>query len=58
MKKTFKRNCIFSVRFSEDVVKVLREVAYYNDRSVGSVIRGVVRSYFVSKGLVSSKIPF
>ena len=51
MKKTVKRDYIFSVRFSDDVVKVLRQVAHYNDRSVGSVIRGVVRSYFVSKGL-------
>lgn len=58
MKKTVKRDYIFSVRFSYDVVKVLRRVAHYNDRSVGSVIRGVVRSYFVSKGLISSEIPF
>lgn len=58
MKKTVKRDYIFSVRFSSDVVKVLRDVANCNDRSVGSVIRGIVRSYFVSRGLISSKIPF
>lgn len=46
-----KKNHIFTVRFDDDFNIALRRLANNHGVSCGSVIRRVVRSYLISKGL-------
>lgn len=50
--KKYKKVNIFSVRLDDELSSALRRVSSLNCVSSGSVIRRVLRSYFVSKGYI------